>query len=134
MVLGELKKLQLGSCLYYVSDNGVEHPYYVITEPQGEPPTVVAVNITGYAPHKDQTVILESGHAAIKKKSVVNYRETLFLDVLQIEAELNDGEHRTMLHHSEPVCSDALLRKLQIGLKLSRGTPIKFKRYCEDLF
>lgn len=129
-----MKTLELGSCVYYVSENGVEHPYFVITEPHGDPPKAVAVNITNYAPNKDQTVILESGHPAVTKKSVVNYRETLLFDVREINSELNDGECRTMLHHVEPVCSEAFLKMLQTGLMVSKGTPIKFKRYCTNLF
>jgi hypothetical protein len=110
------------------------HPYFVITEPQDDPPKVVAVNITNYAPNKDQTVILESGHAAITKKSVVSYRDTLFFVVEEIEKEINDGECRTMIDNREPICSETLLKTLRKGLKLSTATPIKFKRYCKDLF
>lgn len=128
-----MKKLQLGSCVYYVGDNGIEHPYFVITEPFGSPPSVIAVNITGYDPSKDQTVVLERGHAAISKKSVVAYRFTLSWNVEELEKELNDGECRTMLHQSEPECTMALVEKLRKGLLLSRATPIKYKRLMKDL-
>jgi len=129
-----MKKLQLGSCFYYVSSNGREHPYYVITEPLGNPLRFVAVNITNYAVWKDQTVILDSGHAAVTKTSVVNYAEVIVLPVDKIEAEINDGEHRTMLHHEEPVCSAEFLKILQDGLLKSKATPLKFKEFCKRIF
>ena len=129
-----MKKLELGSCVYYVGNNGKEHPYYVITKPLGDPSKVVAVNITNYVDWKDQTVILDSGHAAVTKKSLVNYAEALLWTVEKIEAEINDGEHRTMLHHQEPVCSPEFLKILQDGLLKSKATPIKFKDYCRQVF
>lgn len=129
-----MKKLELGSCFYYVSSNGREHPYYVITRPMGDPLRFVAVNITSYANWKDQTVIIDSGHAAVTKKSVVNYGEVIVLPVDKIEAEINDGEHRTMLHPKEPVCSAAFLKILQDGLLRSTATPLKFKKFCEKVF
>lgn len=70
-----MKKLQLGSCVYRVSDNGIPHAHFVITKPDGDPLTVLVVNITDYS-HYDKTVILEKGHPAITKKSVVAYRHT----------------------------------------------------------
>lgn len=129
-----MKELQLGSCVSYVSRNGIPHYYFVITEPKGDPLGAVAVNITDYDNCSDKTVVLVDGHSAIRKKSVVNYREATYWDVKKIENEINDGEKQTMLHYKEPVCSEALLKALQDGLLNSKHTPEPFRRFCAKEF
>lgn len=129
-----MKKLQLGSCVYWVSSNGREHPYFVITKPFGDPPSVLAVNITDFDKCPDKTVELDSGHAAIKKKSAVFYKGIEIWLVQKIEDEMNDGEKQTQPHHSEPVCSPEFLKILQEGLMKSPYTAMKYKRFCAQLF
>jgi hypothetical protein len=127
-----MKKLELGSCVYRVDGIGKVRPHFVITKPCGEPLIVIAVNVTDFNTHYDHTVVLETEHASIKKKSVVAYRKTQFWLVAQIEAELNNNEERTELHRPDPVCSIELVKLLRKGLMKSTATAEKFKRHLRD--
>jgi hypothetical protein len=129
-----MKELQIGSCVSRISRNGIPHYYFVITEPKGDPLGAVAVNITDYNHCVDKTVVLTDGHPSITKRSVVNYRAAIYLDVRKIEKEINDGEKQTMLHHKEPVCNEALLKILQDGLLNSVHTPERIKQFCAQEF
>ena len=125
-----MKKLELGSCVYKVDDNGKMRAYFVISNPQGDPPKIIAVSITDYETHFDKSVVLEAEnpeHPAIKKKSVVAYIFTQDWEVEKIEAELNNNEERTDLHHSDPVCSIELVKKLRKGLLNSRAVKKKYR-------
>lgn len=125
-----MKKLDLGSCVYRVDDSGKMRLHFVITNPQGDPPKVLAVSVTDYETHFDKSVTLSADnpeHPAIKKKSAVAYIFTQDWEVEKIEEELNDNEQRTKLHHSNPVCSIKLVNKLREGLMNSRNVRKGYK-------
>lgn len=127
-----MKKLQLGSCVYRVDGIGKVRPHFVITEPCGDPSKVIAVNLTDFETHRDHTVVLEEGHSSITKKSAVAYRKAQFWDVAMVEAELNNNEERTALHHEEPVCSIELVKILRKGLMQSTATRGVFKDHMRN--
>lgn len=79
--------LKAGVCLNLQSDSNLSrHLWVVITDPQGDPPTVALVNLTTHKEGVDETVILSAGeHSFIKKKTVVYYQRAKVYDAEQLE-------------------------------------------------
>ena len=111
-------------------DGEIAHRWIVLTEPDGDPPQVVVVNLTSRSPDSDTTVVLNVGdHPFVKRETVVYYADARFMEARAIEAYANTPGNR---FHAD--CSVALLQQLRDGLRKSRFTPKKIKAYCSHHF
>lgn len=107
------------------------HLWIAVTDPAGDPPETVIVNITTRGPSPtDTTVVIEPGdHAYISRPSVVYYKDAQLAD-----AEAFYLSSRQRAHRAFPNCPEDTLRRIQDGLLASPHTPNKVKRYCRDLW
>jgi hypothetical protein len=66
------------------------HLWVTLTEPEGNPPQVVLVNLTSFRLDADATVILTPGdHPFIRHKTVINYSDAKFASTQQIDQACN---------------------------------------------
>lgn len=120
-----------GTCILLPKPSGeVRHLWVVLTEPEGEPPQVVIVNLTKNKPRADTTCILTPGdHEFVKVETVVHYADARFApaEPLNQIAQLRDYDF-----HAD--CSGEILERIQQGLLVSPATPKKIKTYCRERF
>lgn len=120
-----------GTCILLPKPSGdVRHLWVVLTEPEGEPPQVVIVNLTKNKPRADATCILMPGdHEFVKVETVVHYGDARLApaDPLNQIAKLHDYDF-----HAD--CSEELLERIQRGLLASPSVPKKIKAYCQSRF
>ncbi len=112
------------------SQQSKNHLHVVLTEPEGDPPQVVIVNLTSAQTWSDQTVVLDEGeHPFVKHRTVVNFSDAQLDNSSTVKGlvETGIGEFREDL-------SEALLSKIQQGLLDSPRTPRWLKGHCKDRF
>jgi len=107
------------------------HLWIILTEPEGNPPQVVIVNLTTLKPDtEDRTVILNVGdHPFIAHETVVYYvdaRLATAQGILQLSKFPGYGFHDD--------CSKRLLEIIRSGLLESKDTPKGIKAYCRARF
>lgn len=104
------------------------HLHVVLTEPDGEPPTVLVVNVSSKRKNSDQTTVLTSGEHSFltKAESVVRYDQAKFLNHQPLIKAVEDG----VLSVYEDV-TDELFEKIRQGILSSPETPLAVKGYCE---
>lgn len=126
-----MEKVYAGRCIVWQHDPAIqEHLWIVLSDPEGDPPQVVAVNLTQRGNQPDTTVVLNAGdHKFIKKETIVYYADARFVPAGAIEAYANQPGYRF-----KDDCSDDLLNKIREGLKNSKFTPKKIKSYCATRF
>lgn len=127
-----MKWVKAGFCFNLVSQRTqLPHLWVVITNPEGSPPEVAAVNLTGHKDGADETVIINVGeHPFITKKTVVKYAAAGVVQAERIERAIEDD---LSLPHRTP-CSPELLEKIRRGIFASRFTPPAVKSFCRDKF
>jgi hypothetical protein len=104
----------------------VEHLWIVLTDPDGNG-EFLAVNLTGFELYKDATVVLDSGHPFIKKKTVVQYSDAQKFSVSNIDWIIRRGNGMS----KEP-CSPELLAKVRNGIIDSDDTPQDMQEYLKQ--
>jgi hypothetical protein len=120
-----------GTCILLPKPSGdIRHLWIVLTEPDGDPPQVVIVNLTKNKPRADTTCILmPSDHDFVKVETVVHYGDARLVpaEPLSQIAKLRDYDFQAD-------CSAELLERVQLGLLASPSTPKKIKTYCQPRF
>lgn len=106
------------------------HLWFVLTDPQGQPPRVVAVMLRTVTRFTDPTVVLKPGdHPFVRHDSAVHYSTARWLSVEAIMAAMKVGK----CHLKEDV-SRKLLRRVRQGLLDSPFTVNALRDQCKDLF
>jgi hypothetical protein len=106
------------------------HLWVVLTEPDGDPIKVVAVNLTTRRPDTDTTAILQAGdHPFLTKETIVHYVDARFIQVEPLRQLLTLDNY-----DFDEDCSDEILERIQRGLLDSRYTPKNIKDYCRERF
>jgi hypothetical protein len=120
-----------GRCLVWPHEEGAQpHLWIALTDPAGDPPQVVVVNLTSRRPNSDTTVVLQIGdHRFIKRETVVSYADARLVD-----SDVLETYAKTPGNRFDDDCSEALLRQIREGLLNSRFTPRKIKAYCAARF
>jgi queuine/archaeosine tRNA-ribosyltransferase len=126
-----MSTVKAGVCVHLKSgDNLLTHLWVVLTDPQGDPPRVVLVNLTKHKPQSDETVVLNAGdHPFIKQKTVVNYARATIQDAAALERAMKAD--LTMRHKID--CTGELLERLREGVFNSRFTRPIVQKFCEHL-
>ena len=94
-----------------------EHLWFALTDPDSEN-KFLGVNLTAFELFKDDTVVLDSGHPFIAKKSVIQFSDAKLFLVSDIDWLLKNGNARK----KEP-CSSELLQTIRAGLLKSDYSP-----------
>ncbi|MBM3321440.1 MAG: hypothetical protein FJY73_12260 [Candidatus Eisenbacteria bacterium] len=106
------------------------HLWFILTNPEGDPPQVVAVMLQTATRFTDETVVLQPGeHSFVRHASSVHYSTAKYFSVPAISRALRTGE----CHLREDV-SESLLEKLRAGLLDSPFTVNAIKEYCRGRF
>ena len=106
------------------------HLWFVLTDPLGKPPRVVAVMLRSVTRFTDSTLILKPGeHPFIRHDSAVHYTTALWLNVSAILGAMSDGRC-----HLKEDMTDELLQRVRNGLLASPFTVHALRDQCEDLF
>ncbi|MCI0390265.1 MAG: hypothetical protein MOB07_16065 [Acidobacteria bacterium] len=124
--------IKSGTCVFLTKPaaKAIPHLWIVLTDPEGDPPQVVMVNLNTKRDGSDTTVVLHPGeHRFIKHETVVNYSDARFVEVGNLQALI--AMHRDW---QDDDCSDDLLAKIRQGLIDSPFTPNKIKTYCQARF
>ncbi len=111
-------------------DSQIEHLHGIITEPQGDPPKSVIVNVSTKRCESDTTVILKPGeHPFIKHDSVINYKDALLSLAAKLEEAVNEGHFE-----ASETFDTTILKRIQDGLLQSKQTPKNIKTYCNKIW
>jgi hypothetical protein len=106
------------------------HLWFVVTDPQGMTPQVVAVMLRTARSFTDNTTVLEPGdHPFIRHKSAVQYSTARFFRVGRIDKALGEGR----CHLLDDMSGD-LLRLVRDGLLRSPYTVHAIRDYCKKQF
>lgn len=106
------------------------HLWFVLTNPEGKPPRVVAVMVRTVTRFTDPTVVLKPGdHPFIRHESAVHYSTARWLNVSGLLAAMNVGK----CHLTEDM-SGKLLRRVRKGLLDSPFTVNALRDQCKGLF
>ena len=120
-----------GTCILLPKPSGdIRHLWIVLTEPEGDPPQVVIVNLTKQKNGADQTCVLQPGdHEFVKTETIVHYGDARLApaEPLRTIAKMPGYDF-----HED--CSHQLLERVRKGLFDSPYTPKKIKTYCKDRF
>ncbi len=108
-----------------------KHLFFVLTQPFGEPPVVIMVNISTVRGlrFEDHTTILDCGdHPYITHRSFVafDYARKIRVDV--IEQKINEGSTQLM-----DDLSDDIVQRILEGFLRSSRTPSDLKSICRKL-
>lgn len=100
------------------------HLWFVLTDPYGDPPKLIAVMMRTRTKFTDDTVVLVSGeHPFVRHDSAVHYSTAQIFSVKSLMKAMRDG--RCHVRESVEV---ALLGRLQQGLLTSRLLRASFSR------
>ncbi len=123
--------IRAGSSLLLAEQPRVKpHLWFVLTDPQGHPPRVVAVMLRTVTGFTDPTVVLKPGeHPFIRHDSAVHYSTAQWLNISAIMAAMKVGKC-----HLKEDMSDNLLRRVRKGLFDSPFTVNALREQCKDLF
>lgn len=106
------------------------HLWFVLTDPEGKPPRVVAVMVRTVTRFTDPTVVLKpSDHPFIRHESAVHYSTARWLNVSGLLAAMNVGKC-----HLKEDMSGKLLRRVRKGLLDSPFTVNALRDQCKGLF
>jgi len=103
----------------------IEHLWFALTDPDDNG-KFLGANLTGYELYKDTTVVLESGHPFITKKSVIQFSDSKLFEVSNIEFLLSKG----YAQKKQP-CSSKLLGVIRKGLMDSDDAPQDMQDYLK---
>ena len=108
------------------NQNTDNHLWVVVTDPEGDPPRVVMVNLTSFRPGVDETVILNPGdHPFVRHKTVINYGDARFTCTKLIDKAYERG-----LATIKQPASAELQERIKNGLLESKEPPKNIKEYC----
>jgi hypothetical protein len=114
------------------SSTEIEHLWIIVTDPDPATFEAVCVNVTTLKIICDKTVTLQPGeHPFIKHPSIILFSDAQKLDIRNIEAALN-AESMIVVCKAQTRCSPTLLKRIQDGVLLSKGTPKHIKEYCRQ--
>jgi hypothetical protein len=106
------------------------HLWFVLADPHGKPPRVVAVMLRSVTRFTDPTLILRPGaHPFIRHDSAVHYSSARWLNVSAILRAMSDGKC-----HLKEDMTDELLQRVRNGLLESPFTINALRDQCRDLF
>jgi hypothetical protein len=106
------------------------HLWFVLTDPVGKPPRVVAVMLRTVTRFTDPILVLTPGeHPFIRHDSAVHYSMARWLPVPSLLAAMKDGK----CHLKEDMTHD-LLRRVRQGLLQSPFTVNALREECAELF
>ncbi|MEI8607838.1 hypothetical protein P4S70_01355 [Enterovibrio sp. Hal110] len=107
-----------------------EHLFIIITTPDGEPPKIVAVNISTKRRSSDTTTVLTQGEHSFltKPESIVRYDQAELIEVDQLIAAVNAGELVAMED-----MSDVVFQRICDGIQNSPNTPQDIKDQYQKL-
>lgn len=102
------------------------HLWVVVTAPDGNPPEVVAVNLTSKRRNSDTTVVLRRiHHPFIDHETVVDFSKARVFRLEDLIQRIEDG-----IGEADDRFSDADLKTIQQGILQSKRTP----RYIQDCY
>jgi hypothetical protein len=125
--------IQCKRTLYFPFPQGTTpHLHIILTDPVGNPPVVVLVNISTYhgKSFEDSSVILTPGqHPYIQRDSYVayDYAKKVNVEVMQ---SLIDRGHATFRDDVD----GHIFELIRSGLLKSRRTPVELKTFCRRLW
>lgn len=106
------------------------HLWFILTDPEGDPPSVVAVMVRTHVRFTDPTVVLNvTDHPFVKHESSVHYSSARFFSVARIQRALATGRA-----HLREDMSEALFARVRAGLLESPFTVHAIKAYCTQRF
>lgn len=106
------------------------HLWFVLTDPDGTPPRVVAVMLRTVRSYTDPTVILQPGdHPFVSHPSAVHYSSACWFPLHRLARAIAVGEC-----HLKADMSPALLRRVRDGLLASPFTVEVLKQFCRERF
>jgi len=124
--------LQVCDCIYLErpSRYSVPHPWFIITEPFGDPSEILMVNATTRRDGTDGTVVLTpDDHPSIQHPSVIYYADARATEVELLERLVAlDGSR---LHPTS--CRPEVIERIQCGLLESEFTPRKIKKLWTEI-
>lgn len=123
--------LRAGSCIFLEKPDkeSISHLWLLLTDPAGNPPEVVIVNLTTYREGVDTTVLLsDKDHSFITHPTIVYYADARKTEVDFLYRLIALDPKR--LHNES--CTPELLEKVRNGLFESTFTPRKIKKYCRE--
>ena len=121
--------IQLGTV--YKAKYGLEHVYFVISDPSKNRNQVARVNMTSVRGYQDEdlTCILEPGdHETVEHSSWIFYRRASSVPLKHITDQQMRGEIEIM----GSICSEDLLKRLQDGAFRSKVTPKDVKALLRE--
>ena len=106
------------------------HLFVIITTPDGEPPKVVAVNVSTKRGNSDTTTVLLQGEHSFltKPESIIRYDQAELIEVDDLITAVNNG-HLTALEDM----SDAVFQRICDGIDASPDTPQDIKDQYQKL-
>lgn len=115
--------------------NGIKHLWVVLTDPEGSPESILAVNITSRGINisseyewDDPTVILDrEEHPFITHESLLYYGKAKIIEVNKLQRLIQTGTASF-----EKDCSDTMLRRCQGGIFDSPFVTNEIKEYCRQ--
>ena len=106
------------------------HLWFVVTDPDGVPPRVVAVMLRTATRFTDTTLVLHPGdHPFVRHESSVHYSTARWFRVSSILAAVRGGRCHLM-----PDASEDLLGRVRAGLLASPFTVNAVRDYCRQRF
>ena len=108
-----------------------DHLYIILTTPDGEPPKVVAVNVSSKRANSDLTTILLMGEHSFltKQESIIRYDMAELIEVEQLVNAVNSGDLTALEDMNENV-----FQRICLGINNSPNTPSQIKNICQPLF
>lgn len=126
-----MQMVRAGGC-FYLSTPRVKlgHLWLILTDPEGDPPRVVAVMLRTKKAYTDDTLILVPGdHPFLDRESCVQYSSVEFMRVDEIVKW--SGRPGCGIH---PDMSADLLARVRAGLLKSPYAVLRIQEYCRERF
>jgi len=121
--------VKAGICVHLKSVDQSKHLHIVLTDPNGQPPTVAIVSLRTHRKELDETVVLgPSDHPFVKRKTIVQYAWAKIIESDKLETAIQSD--LTLRHKQD--CSPELLKQIRDGLFKSPFTTPRIKSYCQD--
>jgi len=106
------------------------HLWFVLTDPDGEPPRIVAVMVRSARRFTDPTLVLTIGdHPFVRHESSVHYSSARWFAVQALQKAFHDG-HCSVQADMSPT----LLARVREGLMKSPFTVNAVREYCGERF
>jgi hypothetical protein len=103
-----------------------QHLWFVLTDPDGDPPQVAAVMLRTVKSFTDDTVTLDVGsHPFVRHRSCVHYSTARLFRVTAIIRALSEGQC-----HLRVDMTDALLQEVRAGVMRSLFAVPAIVAYC----